>query len=136
MHTSSRTLGWWYWAATLPLLVAAVVPAHRALFAPLIAFTTWQGIHFLWRTRSVLAPPVQTRTAYTLLLVAGLWPPLAFIHWIQVAGTAGMVLFGYCPLARMLSLMPWNRHAPLTTGLIRETALAPPSSWRFTRTAA
>jgi hypothetical protein len=132
MHVS-RTLGWWYWAATLPLLVAAVVFDRGELFAPLIAFTTWQGSHFLWRTRTALAPPVQTRAGYTLLLIAGLWPPLAFIHGIQVAGTTAMVLFGYCPLARMLSLMPWNRHEPLTGALVRRTVLAAPSAWRFRR---
>jgi hypothetical protein len=133
MHAPSRSLGWWYWTATLPLLVAAVVFDHRGLFAPLIAFTTWQGLHFLWRTRSLLAPPVQTRTAYTLLLLAGLWPPLAFVHWVQVAGTTAMVLFGYCPLARMLSLMPWNRRERLSGELLRRTMLAPPSAWRFCR---
>lgn len=132
MHPA-HTLGWWYWAATLPLLVAAVVFEQREAFAPLIAFTTWQGAHFLWRTRSVLAPPVQTRSAYTLLLLAGLWPPLGFIHWIQVAGTTAMVLFGYCPLARMLALMPWNRREPLTGELLRRIVLAPPSAWRLVR---
>jgi len=133
MHAPSRTLGWWYWTATLPLLVAAVVFDRRELFAPLIAFTTWQGVHFLWRTRSPLAPPVQTRTAYTLLLVAGLWPPLAFIHWVQVAGTTAMVLFGYCPLARMLSLMPWNRRERLTWQALTATILASPADWRLVR---
>lgn len=128
-----KTLGWWYWLATLPLLITAVAGGERDLFPPLIAFTLWQAAHFRLRSGALVAPPVQTRIGYTLLLVAGLWSPLAFVHWIQVAGTTAMVVAGYCPLARFLSLMPWNRGEPFTLELVRRTVLASPSTWRFVR---
>ena len=55
------------------------------------------------------------------LLLLGLWEPLQFIHLVQLTGTAAMVLFGYCPLARAMSLLPWNRHEPLSAALIWRT---------------
>ena len=39
-----------------------------------------------------------------------------------------MVLVGYCPLARMLSLLPWNRRQPLSVALVRRTFLSAPVS--------
>jgi len=52
--------------------------------------------------------------------------PLGFLHWIQLAGTTAMVLVDYCPGARLVSLMPWNRRVPLTLGLVVRTFVRPP----------
>jgi hypothetical protein len=41
-------------------------------------------------------------------------------------GTTGMVLFGYCFLARTLSLLPWNRSVPLSMAMLQRTYFAPP----------
>jgi len=73
------------------------------------------------REGELAAFPVQVRAAYLALLVAGLYPPLGFIHWVQLVGTWAMVLVGYCPLARALSLLPWNRSQPLSAALVRRT---------------
>jgi hypothetical protein len=54
------------------------------------------------------------------LLVIGLWPPLGLIHWIQLVGTTAMGWFGYCFLARCLSLLLFNRTEPLTGALVHE----------------
>jgi hypothetical protein len=51
------------------------------------------------------------------LLVAGAMPWMAWIHWVQLVGTTAMIAVGYCPLARMLSLLPLNRAEPLTRSL-------------------
>jgi hypothetical protein len=45
---------------------------------------------------------------------------------VQLVGTWAMVLVGYCPLARALSLLPWNRRQPLSADLVRRTFLSPP----------
>jgi hypothetical protein len=37
-----------------------------------------------------------------------------------------MVLVGYCPLARALSLLPWNRSQPLSAALVRRTFVSAP----------
>jgi hypothetical protein len=37
-------------------------------------------------------------------------------------------------MARVVSLLPWNRAAPLTPGLVARTFLTPPRVWRFPAT--
>jgi hypothetical protein len=37
-----------------------------------------------------------------------------------------LVIFGYCLMARMLSLLPWNRTEPITADLVRRTFLSRP----------
>ena len=98
-----RNIGWWYWLATLVLLAGGLAgwPSGIDLATALCAV---QVVHFAIRTGSPTSFPVQVRAAYLDLLVAGNWPPLAFVHWVQLAGTSATVVFGYCPLARMLSL--------------------------------
>ena len=83
-----------------------------------------QLAHVVWLTCDITAFPVQVRSAYLGLLFAGLWGPLQWIHWMQFAGTTARILAGYCLLARALSLAPWNRRQPLTSGLLRRTFLS------------
>jgi hypothetical protein len=80
--------------------------------------------HVIWLTRGVTAFPVQVRVAYLAMLISGLWGPLQWIHWVQLAGTTARVLVGYCLLARTLSLAPWNRWQPVSFALIRRTFLS------------
>jgi membrane protein implicated in regulation of membrane protease activity len=61
-----------------------------------------------------------------LVAVALAGGPLGFFDWILLAGTAASVLVDYCLMARMLSLLPWNRRAPLTWHLVVRTFLRPP----------
>ena len=117
---------WWYWLATAVLLAAYLAAGLRATIFAAIALTAVQLVHFAARERELAAFPVQVRAAYVGLLMLGLYPPLVFIHWIQLVGTWAMVLVGYCPLARMLSLLPWNRRQPLSAALVRRTFLSPP----------
>jgi len=120
-----QDIGWWYWAVTL-LLLAGALAEWPLGFAPVIALTGVQLLHYRLREGSLAAFPVQVRTGYLLLLLAGQWPPLHFIYWIQLVGTSAMVVADYCPLARFLSLMPWNRREPFTLKLVVRTFLAPP----------
>jgi hypothetical protein len=123
--TPSRDIKWWYWLVTAVLLVAYVAGSSAAIVAA-IALTAVQLIHFAAREGDLAAFPVQVRAAYLALLVAGLYPPLGFIHWVQLVGTWAMVLVGYCPLARALSLLPWNRSQPLSAALVRRTFVSAP----------
>jgi hypothetical protein len=119
------TLKWWYWLAAELLLSAAVAGWSVGLALTFIAVAA-QIVHFAVRTRSMRAFSVQTATAFLVLLALGVWPPLAFLHWLMLAGTAIRLLFDYCLLARTLSLAPWNRTAPLSWTLIKHVYLAPP----------
>ena len=91
-----------------------------------IALTILQGIHLGLRARSLVALPVQVRAVYLGVLLLGSWPPLRALHWLQFAGTAVLLVFDYCVLARVLSLLPWNRRGPLTRARLRATFLSPP----------
>jgi hypothetical protein len=120
-----RDLAWWYWLCTGLALGAGLV-GWRFGVPTAIALTVLQGLHFGFRARSAIAFPVQVRLFYIVLLVIGLFPPLGAVHWAQLGGTAILLAFGYCPNARMLSLLPWNRRGPLTAARLRATFLMPP----------
>lgn len=117
---TTHDLSWWYWFLTAILLATGLfVRPEGTLLA--MALCAVQIAHVIWLTRDVTAFPVQVRAAYLALLIAGLWEPLQWIHWMQLAGTSARVLIGYCLLARTLSLAPWNRGHALTLALIRGT---------------
>jgi hypothetical protein len=120
-----RETDWWYWLVTDGLLIGHLAGWRWGAW-PVIALTLIQAVHYLHRERRVMAFPVQVRLGYLLLLVLGTIPPLGFIHWVQLAGTTAVVTVGYCPLARILALMPWNRRRPLTAALMWNTIVSPP----------
>ncbi|MBA5865462.1 MAG: hypothetical protein GDA67_02065 [Nitrospira sp. CR1.3] len=117
---TTRDLSWWYWFQTVLLLATGLFVRPETTFVAM-ALCIVQIAHVIRLTRDVTAFPVQVRTAYLAMLIAGLWEPLQWIHWMQLAGTSARVLIGYCLLARTLSLAPWNRWQPLTFALIRGT---------------
>ena len=120
-----RTARWWYWLATVVLLTAGV-SGWSAGFLLAIGLTVVQAIHFAIRERSMTAFPVQVRLAYLLLLLVALPERLQLIYWLPMIGTWVQVLFGYCTMARTVSLLPWNRDEPFSLGLLRRTFLSAP----------
>jgi hypothetical protein len=115
------------WSAWLFTLVAVGVgragwPAGIALAVGSVALQA----AVLARARGATALGVQVRLAYLAALVLGCWPPLRVLHGLQIAGTAILLVFDYCWLARLLSLLPWNRRAPLTLARVRATFFTPP----------
>ena len=120
-----KEMDWWYWLVTDGLLIASLA-GWRWGILPVIGLTMIQTAHYFVRERRIAAFPVQVRLGYLLLLVLGMYPPLGFIHWIQLAGTTAVVTVGYCPLARIMVLMPWNRSRPLTPALVWNTIISPP----------
>jgi len=110
-------LSWWHWAVTIPLLASQLAGYHWAI-AVASGLCAAMGIYFLYRLRQIRPYPVQVRIAYLGMLVIGTLPWMQWIHWLQLCGTTAMVTVGYCPLIRMLSLIPPNRNEPLTASLI------------------
>jgi hypothetical protein len=119
-----------YWAATAALLALSLAGVAGTLAAAL-ALTVVQAAHMLLLHGRLAAPAVQTRLGYLALLAAGLWPPLAVVHWMQLAGTVAAVSVDYCPMARTLSLAPWNRPGAPSLADIAAAFLTPPRAWRF-----
>ncbi len=120
-----KEISWWYWAITSLLLVAGLA-GHFEAFQLATALSAVQIVHFRLREGNFAAFPVQVRIAYTLLLAVSLWEPLRWLFWVPAIGTPAQVLFGYCTLARCLSLLPWNRREPFTWNLVWRTFTAPP----------
>lgn len=116
---------WWIWAIMVGLL--AVGLAGQPLgFVGAITLSIAQTVYFFAHERSPRPFPVQIRIGYTLLLIACYLPALRWLYWLPAIGTSAMIFFGYCLMARVLSLFPWNRTEPVTMDLLRRTFLSPP----------
>ncbi|MBT5309150.1 MAG: hypothetical protein HOL37_07440 [Rhodospirillaceae bacterium] len=120
-----KKISWWFWLATVGFLTLGL-SGHAQGFYLAIALCVFQVGFFLNREKSLMAFPVQVRIGYLALLVVALMPYMGFIYWIQFAGTWAAVLVGYCPLARILMLMPWNRLRPLTLAAVRKIFFSAP----------
>jgi hypothetical protein len=131
-------LGWWHWAATVPLLAAYVALGPDRgwpCFAAALLLCVLATLAAQWADPKPGAMAVQVRVAYAALLVLGLAPAAAWFHWVQLAGTTAVVTVGYCPLERLLSLMAWNRPRRLTWRLVRATFLSRPAGGGLLRPA-
>jgi hypothetical protein len=120
-----KEISWWYWAVTSVLLIAGLAGRFEAFYLA-TALSAFQIVHFRLRSGSFRAFPVQVRVAYTGLLLLALWQPMRWLFWVPAIGTPAQVLFGYCTLARCLSLLPWNRQQPFSWSLVWRTFTARP----------
>lgn len=120
-----KASSWWYWLATVCLLTAGI-SGWATGFQLAIGLTVIQLVHFGIRERSLTAFPIQVRMGYLLLLLVALPQPLQLIFWIPTVGTWAQVLFGYCTMARMVSLLPWNRQEAFSLALLKRTFLSAP----------
>jgi hypothetical protein len=117
---------WWAWTATAALLVLGLWGVSGS-FEAAILLSAGQTAVILMRDRKVSSFPVQLRVAYTLLLLVCYPPWMRWLYWLPTVGTFALVIFGYCLMARFLSLLPWNRHEPISRDLIRRTFLSVPT---------
>lgn len=125
-----KTVSWWYWLATACLLTLGV-GGYPLAFPLAIALTLIQLLHYLARERNLAAFPIQVRAWYLGLLLIALPAPLQPLYWIPTIGTWALVLFGYCGMARIVSLLPWNRSQPLSMSLVKKTFLSRPVRGSF-----
>lgn len=116
---------WWIWLVTVALLALGLA-GFTAGFIAAIALSLVQTLFFWRRAGDVRAMSVQIRLSYTLLLALCFLPQLRWLFWLPTVGTVVMLVFGYCLMARTLSLLPWNRTEPLTLGLLRRTFISAP----------
>ena len=120
-----KDIGWWYWLITAGLLsVGLFVNPIAYLFA--IGLTIFQLIHYVFRERSIKSFPVQVRFWYLILLLVALPEPLQLIYWIPTIGTWAQIIFGYCTMARCVSLLPWNRNEKFSFRLLLKTFFSRP----------
>ena len=120
-----KEYAWWYWffsAVFLSIGVAGYPEAY--LFA--IGLTIIQLIQFIIMHQSFTHFSVQVRFCYLLILLAALPEPMQWVYWLPVMGTWAQLIFGYCPLARIVSLFSWNCEEKLSIGLIKNTFFSRP----------
>jgi len=120
-----RDLSWWYWLVTVCFLTAGLAGWPTGFFLA-IAITVFQLIHYLIREGRFSAFPVQVRIGYLILLFIALPEPLQVVYWIPTIGTWAQLIFGYCTMARLVSLMPWNVTEQLSLHLIWRTFFSAP----------
>ena len=118
-------LVWRYWAITVALLVGVLAGVDACLPA-VIALNTVQVMHFIYREKSITAFPVLVRMVYLGMIFVAQAPYMAWVYWWLVIGTTAMVTFGYCFLARLLSLLPGINKEPYSLQLLKKTFLTPP----------
>ncbi len=130
-ETTRKRLTWWLWLLTWLLLLWGLF--DRAFYLWVVFLSTFQALLFLGLFRfQFSAFPVQIRLAYLLWVSAGTYiPGMIFLMHITTIGLAANLLFSYCPLARLMLLMPWNRDEPLSPEYLKRVFLSPPSQGRF-----
>jgi len=121
-----KSFDWLAWLAVAISLSASLFGADAMLLIAIVLAGV-RLAHLILQAGGKAPLRVQVWGAYLALLVLGAWPPLAFLHWIQFVGTWTMLLTGYCFLARCLSLLPWNRRAPLSRAQLVRTFFSPPT---------
>lgn len=120
---------WWAWTLTTACLFVGLA-GYRQAFLAAMAITLLQLAILLVRERSVAAFAVQLRVAYLLLLGVCYLPGMTWLYWLPAIGTLALVTVGYCLLARMLSLLPWNSAEPYTLNRLRRTFFSRPDLQR------
>lgn len=120
-----KDIGWWYWLVTASFLTYGVL-LSPAGFMLAIGLTVFQLIHFVLREQSYKSFPVQVRFWYLMLLLIALPQGLQPVYWIPCIGTWAQILFGYCAMARIVSLFPWNREHAFSLGLVKTTFFSRP----------
>src|SRR5690242_18473649 len=97
----------WNWAVLAGLMVWSLAGPALALDLAL-SLAILQALGWLLVYRSIRHFPTQLRIAYALWMAAGLVPHLFVLYLILTVGTAARALTGYCAMARLLLLLPWN----------------------------
>ena len=120
-----KRLSWLYWLVTACLLTAGVA-GYPSGFALAIGVTVFQLIHFTIHEHGIAAFPVQVRVWYLMLLLVAFPEPLRIIYWIPTIGTWAQLIFGYCAMARCVSLLPRNRRESFSAELVARTFLSRP----------
>jgi len=122
---SASEISWWYWRVSAALLTYGVFWNPMGFcFAGILGIV--HVAHFIWIERSLTAFAVQVRLAYLAILILAAWEPLRFLYVAPFIGTWALVLYGYCFLARVLAMMPWNRNTALTADRFWTILTAPP----------
>ncbi|MBD3609082.1 MAG: hypothetical protein HUJ30_00875, partial [Gammaproteobacteria bacterium] len=123
---SERTF-WAYWFMTVIFLAVSLLVFPEAIYLSMM-MTVIHGIHFFLKQPEISAFPMQVRIGYLGFLALGQVPFLGWFYWIMLAGGMARLTTGYCLMARLTALMPWNRSQPMSWHLLGKIISAPSTS--------
>ncbi len=125
-------LVWGMWFITFLGLLAGLF--DRTYYNYVVVFSAAHAmLVFLLLGLHISAFSVQVRLAYFAWVAIGTYVPyLEILMYITTIGLAANLFWGYCPLARMVYLLPWNREEPFSLDLVRRVFLSPPQTGGFT----
>jgi CDP-diglyceride synthetase len=120
-----KDIAWWYWLLTAILLTIGILGNDWG-FMLATGLTSFQLVHYIFRAGNLKDFPVQVRFWYLILLLVSLPESMQWLYWVPCIGTWAQVIFGYCAMARMVSLWPWNREEAFSFSLLNKTFLSRP----------
>jgi len=120
-----KDIGWWYWLATAIFLTMGV-SGYAPGFQWAISLSVFQLFHYVSLQRSVSSFPVQVRFWYLMLLLVSWFESMHWLFWVPTIGTWAQIIFGYCTMARLVSLFPWNRVERFSMMMLKRTFLSAP----------
>jgi hypothetical protein len=121
----TRDPSWLQWAVTAPLL-AAHLGGYSQWLGVVLGLTAMSAIAYGVSRGSATCMPVQIRVGFFGIVGLSSLPGMGWLLWLPLAGTTSQVLIGYCPMARILRLMPWNRDSRLTLRSAGRVVFGPP----------
>ena len=126
-----QKLMWGLWFITWLGLIAGIV--DDVYFEYVVIFSAVHAIVFVVFFRFNVRPfPVQVRIGYVVWVAVGTYVPyMVILMYITLVGLATNLFLDYCPLARMMYLLPWNRDEKISFDLARRVFLSAPVSGKF-----
>ena len=126
-----RKILWVIWFITWLGLLAGFF--NREYYEYVVFFSAAHAVFVLVLLQfNAAAFPAQVRIAYFLWVAVGTYVPyMTILMYITTIGLATNLFAGYCPLARMLYLLPWNRKEPFSLALVMAVFLTPPIAGQF-----
>ena len=126
-----KTLIWSLWFVTWLGLVIGLF--DQVFFQYVVIFSALHAVLFLILFQFNIRPfPVQVRIAYFAWVAVGTYVPhMVVFMYITFVGLATNLFLGYCPLARMVYLLPWNRNEKFSLDLLRRVVFSSPTSGKF-----
>lgn len=108
-----RHLDWWFWLV-IGLSIGAGLAGWPEGYQVCAVVSAVNLVFYALRERSLTRFMVQVRIVWLAMVLAALWPPLAWLFIPLFIGMVLVVLFDRCGIARMLILMPWNKGVKLS----------------------
>ncbi|MEV8468123.1 hypothetical protein AB0T83_15200 [Fluviibacterium sp. DFM31] len=115
----------WWCLAAIAALLAADLAGLQGAHETAIAIAACLALTALLDDRTPKRFRSQVRIVYLCVMALSFIPAMGLLVWIQMIGTFVLVLTGYCPLARVMALLPGNRSAGLSWDLMRHVMLYP-----------